>query len=187
MASAPLLAVVSEFNVLTMGALAHHAFVPAEAGSDLVLPMIRKEHFGLTTTIRVMNGEAITVTAELEVIDPDQVTPIPCGECRVTLAPGTGYGWDPAQMKSLQAPNGFYGVARIRTDGRVVALVEDLSTSGAYDASSYRVPAMCPARAAADSVFCSEQSFLPRADRSDSLVFSHRVLLPIFLRGHVLR
>lgn len=118
---------------------AYTAAGAADAATRVALPMVRRQHTAMkfTTTIAVQNAGTAPATVDLAFRDDKGVALTSCGQpCRVVLGPGAARLFQPsAALNGL--PVGSYGSAVLTSDQPVAAIVDDVSETGAYDASIY--------------------------------------------------
>jgi hypothetical protein len=117
---------------------AYSAATSRQAATRVFLPLFRRNHFALTTGIAVMNvgDETALVTLKVTASDEDGTTrPLACANCVISIPPlSSGIFWPPA-MESV--PQSLFGSAVVESTQPVVAIVNDVSVSGAVDMATY--------------------------------------------------
>lgn len=143
-AGGPVVAVVVDADLVRTAnsagagtAAAYNAFADADGGLKVALPLFRKQHTNLqlSTGIQVMNIGASPANAVLAIKD-HQGRALPVGpDAQRTIPPLSAYTWIPSTITSL--PVGSYGSATLTSDQPLVVIVNDASSSGAWDAAIY--------------------------------------------------
>lgn len=119
---------------------AYDAQPASRAATRVALPLIRRNHVGLSTGIQVMNTGAGPATVRIAFsatnAATDASTPIlGCTTCVQTVAPFQSYTWWPPIIAAI--PDSTFGSAVVTSDQPVVVLVNDYPMRAQYDPSTY--------------------------------------------------
>ncbi|MEO8084611.1 MAG: hypothetical protein ABI780_12380, partial [Ardenticatenales bacterium] len=101
------------------------------ASRRVALPLIRRNHVGLSTGIQVVNAgpDPVDIVVDFSVTDARTGASRPvdgCTQCRATIDPDDSATFWPPSIAVL--PDGVFGGAVITADGPIVALVNDYPT-----------------------------------------------------------
>jgi len=118
---------------------AYTASAATDGATRIALPMVRRQHTAkrFTTAIAVQNTSATLANIEIAFRDANGIALAACGAaCRVVLSPGAGHFFYPSTALN-GIPVGSQGSATLTSDQPIVAIVNDVSEVGSYDASIY--------------------------------------------------
>lgn len=106
-------------------AAAYGAVHVEEGAKRVMLPVYRRNHFGRTTLVQVMNLGDETAEVSIEFLDSARGLLPGCGEtCRATIPPKGGHAWWPASIDAL--PDDSFGTAQVEGDQPLAVVVADV-------------------------------------------------------------